>query len=90
MKTKEGHSKNVLGLLDTGAIGKVGAFIKRDALRSIPHTTKRVNGKIQGQYATKSAMEVATFDIKLLKLCCSKTVTITAYIEDNAKGRHDL
>eukprot|EP00957_Ditylum_brightwellii_P199777 15229294-Ditylum_brightwellii.AAC.1 len=90
MKTKEGHTENVLGLLDTGAIGTVGAFIKRDALCSIPHTTKRVNDKIQGRYATKSAMEVATFDIKLPELCRSKTITITAYIEDNAKGRHDL
>eukprot|EP00957_Ditylum_brightwellii_P195579 14902652-Ditylum_brightwellii.AAC.1 len=35
-------------------------------------------------------MEVATFDIKLPELCRSKTVTITAYIKDNAKGRHDL
>eukprot|EP00957_Ditylum_brightwellii_P076239 5795536-Ditylum_brightwellii.AAC.1 len=35
-------------------------------------------------------MEVATFDIKLPKLCRSKTVTITAYIKDNAKGQHNL
>eukprot|EP00957_Ditylum_brightwellii_P185415 14118399-Ditylum_brightwellii.AAC.1 len=90
MKNTEGHTKCILGLLDTGAIGKVGAFIKRDALRSIPHTTERVNGKIQGRYATESAMEVATFDIKLPELCCSKTITITAYVEDNARGRHDL
>eukprot|EP00957_Ditylum_brightwellii_P014283 1075371-Ditylum_brightwellii.AAC.1 len=47
MKTKEGHTKNVLGLLDTGAIRKVSAFIKRDALHSILHTTEHVNSKIQ-------------------------------------------
>eukprot|EP00957_Ditylum_brightwellii_P127152 9694758-Ditylum_brightwellii.AAC.1 len=36
------------------------------------------------------AKEVATFGIKLPELCCSKTVNISAYIEDNAKGHHDL
>eukprot|EP00957_Ditylum_brightwellii_P127915 9754945-Ditylum_brightwellii.AAC.1 len=28
MKTETGTAKNVLGLLDTGALGKVGAFVK--------------------------------------------------------------
>eukprot|EP00957_Ditylum_brightwellii_P013662 1029781-Ditylum_brightwellii.AAC.1 len=90
LKTDDGQCKNILGLLDTGAIGSVGAFIKRDTLSSVPHTIKHVNGKIQGRYATESAKEVATFEIKLPELCHSKTVSISAYIEENAKGRHDL
>eukprot|EP00957_Ditylum_brightwellii_P024692 1865667-Ditylum_brightwellii.AAC.1 len=32
MTTTDGGKKNILGLRDTGAIGKIGAFIKRDAL----------------------------------------------------------
>eukprot|EP00957_Ditylum_brightwellii_P193161 14708130-Ditylum_brightwellii.AAC.1 len=90
LKTNDGQRKNILGLLDTGAISSVSAFIKRDALTSVPHIIKRVNGKIQGRYASESAKEVAMFDIKLPELCRSKTVSISAYIEENAKGRHDL
>eukprot|EP00957_Ditylum_brightwellii_P126898 9673329-Ditylum_brightwellii.AAC.1 len=86
MTTNEGHMKNILSLLNIGAIGKIGAFIKHDALKSIPHTIKHIDGKIQGCYATEDAKEVATFDIKLPELCHSKTVTISAYVEDNTKG----
>eukprot|EP00957_Ditylum_brightwellii_P020298 1531820-Ditylum_brightwellii.AAC.1 len=86
LKTNDGQRKNILGLLDTGAIGSVGAFIKRDTLSSIPHTIKQVNGKIQCCYASESAKDVAMFDIKLLELCRSKTVRISAYIKENAKG----
>eukprot|EP00957_Ditylum_brightwellii_P104889 7994209-Ditylum_brightwellii.AAC.1 len=64
--TKEnGQSKNILGLLDTSAIGKVGAFIKCDTLNSILHEIEQVDGQIQGRYATEMAKEVVTFDIKL-------------------------
>eukprot|EP00957_Ditylum_brightwellii_P171634 13067263-Ditylum_brightwellii.AAC.1 len=48
MTTTDGGKKNILGLLDTGAISKIGAFIKRDALTSIPHTIRQVDGRIQG------------------------------------------
>eukprot|EP00957_Ditylum_brightwellii_P163750 12466406-Ditylum_brightwellii.AAC.2 len=48
MTTKQGYKKNILGLLDTDVLRKVGAFIKRDALKSIPHTVECVDGKIQG------------------------------------------
>eukprot|EP00957_Ditylum_brightwellii_P006672 506863-Ditylum_brightwellii.AAC.1 len=90
MTTTDGSKKNILGLLDTGAIGKIGAFIKRDALVSIPHTIKQVGGRIQGRYAVETSKEVATFNIKLPKLCQSKTVNISAYVEDNAKGCHNI
>eukprot|EP00957_Ditylum_brightwellii_P028156 2126042-Ditylum_brightwellii.AAC.1 len=86
MTATDGSKKNILRLLDTGAIGKIGAFIKRDALTSIPHTIQQVDGRIQGRYTVETSREVATFNIKLPELCRSKTVNISAYIEDNAKG----
>eukprot|EP00957_Ditylum_brightwellii_P106102 8093301-Ditylum_brightwellii.AAC.1 len=59
LKTSDGWCKNILGLLNMGAISSFGAFIKRDALASIPHTIEQVNGRIQGRYASKKANEVA-------------------------------
>eukprot|EP00957_Ditylum_brightwellii_P028302 2137901-Ditylum_brightwellii.AAC.1 len=90
MTTSDGSKKNILGLLDTGAIGKIGAFIKRNALASIPHTIQSVDRRIQGQYTVETSKEVATFDTKLPELCQSKMVNISAYVEDNAKGRHNI
>eukprot|EP00957_Ditylum_brightwellii_P159074 12106900-Ditylum_brightwellii.AAC.1 len=90
MATTNGHKKNIVRLLDTGAIGKIGALIKRNALASILHTIQQVDGRNQGQYALETSKEVATFNIKLPKLCRPKTMNISMYVEDNAKGCHDI
>ena len=44
-KTNNNH-KTIKGLLDTGALS---TFIKREALKNIPHTLKRTKIKVQGR-----------------------------------------
>eukprot|EP00957_Ditylum_brightwellii_P028105 2121771-Ditylum_brightwellii.AAC.1 len=83
MVTTDTYKKNILGLLDTGAIGKIGNFIKCGALVSILRNVEHIDCRIQGQYATETVKEVATFEIKLPELCWSKMFKISAYIEDN-------
>eukprot|EP00957_Ditylum_brightwellii_P193636 14745388-Ditylum_brightwellii.AAC.1 len=86
----EGKHPQILTLLDTGAIGKVGAFIKRDALHNVPHTISKCTDCIQGCYSTAESSKIAIFLVKIPEFCQSKTVTIKAYVEDNANGRHNL
>jgi len=77
-----------LGLADTGA---KSVFIKRSVLRTIPHTIEEVKIKSQGRYGPPSEIrQQATFQIKLPQFTSSRTINITAYIEDNATGRHDI
>ena len=77
----------MLGLLDTGA---TGTFIKRNALNNIEHQVRKVNIKVKGRYASSHLKEVATFDIKLPDFCNSCSISIRAYIEEDAVGRHDI
>ena len=36
------------------------------------------------------ATKTASFQIKLLDLCSSRTVDVEAIVEENANGRHDI
>eukprot|EP00957_Ditylum_brightwellii_P143525 10934649-Ditylum_brightwellii.AAC.1 len=67
--TTDGHKKNILSLLDTRAIRKICTFIKCDALTLVLHSIECIGRKLQGQYVTEMAKEVATFEIKLPELC---------------------
>eukprot|EP00957_Ditylum_brightwellii_P046609 3536401-Ditylum_brightwellii.AAC.1 len=44
LSADDGNKSRLLCLFDTGASGKVGAFIKRSALANIPHTINETNG----------------------------------------------
>ena len=77
----------MLGLLDTGA---TGVFIKRNVLKNIKHQVQKVNIKVKGRYASSLLKEVALFDINLPDFCNSRSISIRAYIEEEAVGRHDI
>ena len=77
----------LLGLLDTGA---TGIFVKRAALKNIEHEIKNINIQVKGRYALSHLKEIALFDIKLPDFYNSRTVSIRAYVEEEAVGRHDI
>jgi hypothetical protein len=77
----------LLGLLDTGA---TGIFLKRTALQNIEHEIKNINIQVKCGYAPLHLKEIAFFDIKLPDFYNSRTISIRAYVEEDAVGRHDI
>ena len=78
---------NINTLLDTGARGN---FIKKEALKSIPHILKPTSTRIKGRYKSVQATELAIFNITLPEFCKSKSIRVIAYVEEDSNGRHDL
>ena len=79
--------KMVLGLLDSGA---TGVHVKRSVLSLTKCTLASANIHVTGRYGKSYVSETATFNIKLPDFCRSRSITVTANIDDNAVGRHDI
>ena len=84
---RDGPSQLLLGLLDTGA---TGIFVKRTALKNIEHQVKKINIQVKGRYALSHLKEVALFNIKLPDFYNSHIISVRAYVEEEAVGRHDI
>lgn len=87
--TSSGDKKMVLGLLDSGATSN---FVKREILSDVPHSIKSVNDNVKGRYNSTVVKEQATFELRLPDFASSKSVTVTALVEDSATvvGRHGI
>jgi len=77
----------VLGLLDTGASNN---FISKETLKYVDHTTTPANSHVNGRYGKTNIREKATFLIRLPDFASSKTIEVTALVEDNTTGRHNI
>ena len=79
----------VLGLLDTGASSN---FVPRSTLKHVDHTIEPVNVRVKGRYSSTVIKEQATFQVKLPDFASTKSVLVTALVEDssNVVGRHDI
>ena len=79
--------KMVLGLLDSGA---TGVHVKRPVLSLTKCTLANANIHVTGRYGKSYVSETATFKIKLPDFCRSRSMLVTANINDNAIGRHNI
>ena len=70
--------------------GAKGAYVKHEVLKNILHKLETALVRVQGRYSSIQATHIATFSFKLPEFCSSKTITVRAYVEENAQGRHDL
>jgi hypothetical protein len=90
-KTSSGSRKHstVLGLLDTGASSN---FVPRSTLKHVSHTLEPVNVRVKGRYSSTIIKEQAKFQVRLPDFAASKTIEVTALVEDNNDviGRHDI
>ena len=79
----------VIGLLDSGA---TNTFIRKSVLKNFPHSTSKVNVKVKGRYSSTSIKEQATFDVRLPDFDATKSVKVTAFVEDSGcvVGRHAI
>jgi len=79
--------KMVLGFLDSGA---KGAHVKRSVLSLTKCTLANANIQVTGRYGKSYVSETVTFNIKLPDFCRSRSISVTANIDENAIGRHDI
>jgi len=75
----------VLGLLDSGA---TGIHVKRSVLPMIKCTIVDANIHVTGRYGKSHVTETATVKIKLPDFCASRSISVTANIDNNSVGRH--
>ena len=83
----EKKQSTVLGLLDTGASNN---FITKETLKHVDHTTTSINSCVNGRYSKTNISQKATFHIRLPDFTSSKTIKITALVEDKSAGRHNI
>jgi len=79
--------KIVLGLLDSGA---TGIHVKRSVLPITKCTIADANIHVTGRYGKSHVTQTATFELKLPDFCTSGSISVTANIDDDAIGRHDI
>jgi len=79
--------KMVLGLLYSGA---TGIHVKHSVLSMTKCTNADANIHVTGRYGKSHVTETATFEIKLPDFCKSRSISVTANIDDDAIGRHDI
>jgi len=77
----------VLGLFDSGASSN---FVPRDRLKYVDHTIQPVHVRVKGRYRSTTIKERATFHVQLPEFASSKTVFVTAHVEEKIAGRHDV
>jgi len=90
--TKNTGSKKhlaVLGLFDSGASSN---FVPRSTLKHVNHTIEPVNVRVKGRYSSTTIKEKASFLVRLPDFASSKSIQVTALVEDNNNvvGRHDI
>jgi len=83
----EKKQSTVLGLLDTGASNN---FITKETLKHVDHTTTAINSCVNGRYSKSNISQKPIFHIRLPDFTSSKTIKITALVEDNTAGRHNI
>lgn len=84
---EDNQQSYVLGLLDTGTSG---IFVKRSILNKIRHVIEETPTQLHGRYNSTIAHHLATFTIKLPDFTLARKLVVKAYVEDDAKGKHDI
>jgi len=77
----------VLGLLDSGV---TGIHVKLSVLPMTKYTIADANAHVTGRYGKSHVTETSTFKTKLPDYCVSRSISVTANIDNNAVGRHDI
>ena len=77
----------VLGLLDTGTSNN---FVTRHTLKYVDHVLSTTNSRVNRRYGSTIIREKATFSIKLPEFASTKTIKLTALVEENTSERHNI